>query len=83
MIRKYRNHRRQSNPQDREVEPQNTKSHKTSIERYEHYTDLIRSGNMIKSSLLHYVHGYCRDLSSFQQILHHKRFKTSGVEGIP
>ena len=47
MIRKYHNQRQQTNPHDRE-EPQNTKSHKTSMERYVHYTDLTRSGNTIK-----------------------------------
>ena len=45
MIRKYHNHTLQTNPQHREEEPQNTKSHKTSMERYEHYTCLTRSGN--------------------------------------
>ena len=33
---------------NREEEPQNTKSHKTSMERYVHYRDLTRSGNTIK-----------------------------------
>ena len=55
MIRKYHNHKLQTNRQDREEEPQNTKSHKTSMESYVHYTDLTRSGNTIKqnSSLLY------------------------------
>ena len=47
MIRIYHNHRLQTNTQDRE-EPQNTKSHKPSMERYVHHTDLTRSGNTIK-----------------------------------
>ena len=43
-------HSLQTNPQHREEEPQKTKSQKTSMERYEQYTDLItrRSANMIK-----------------------------------
>ena len=48
MIRKYHIHLLQTNPQHREEEPQNTKSHKTSMERYEHNTDLTMSGNTIK-----------------------------------
>ena len=42
MIRKYHNHTLQTNPQHREEEPQNFKSHKTSMDRYVHYTDLTR-----------------------------------------
>ena len=48
LVRKYHNHRLQTNPQDRGEEPQYIKSHKTSMERYVHYTDLTRAGNMIK-----------------------------------
>ena len=48
MIRKYHNHTLHTNPQHREEEPQNTKSYETSMERYEHYTDLTKSGNTIK-----------------------------------
>ena len=48
MTRKYRNHRLKTNPQDSGEEPQSTKSHKTSMERYVHYTDITRSGNTIK-----------------------------------
>ena len=48
IIRKYHNHGLQTNSQEREEEPQNTKSHKTSMERYVHYTDLTSSGNTIK-----------------------------------
>ena len=48
-----------------------------------HYTGLTRSRNNINSSLLDYVHGYCRDLFSFQQILYHKLFKTLEGEGYP
>ena len=48
MIMKYHNHALQTNTQHREEEPHNTKSHKTSMERYEHYIDLTRSGNTIK-----------------------------------
>ena len=46
MIRKCHNHTLQTNPQHCKEEPQNTKSHKTSMERYEHYTDLttVRTG---------------------------------------
>ena len=44
MIRKSHNHTLQTNPQHREEEPQNTKSHKMSMERYVRYTDLTRSG---------------------------------------
>ena len=52
MIRKYHNHTPQTNPQHREKEPQNTKSHKTYMERYEHDTDLTRSWNTIKTAAL-------------------------------
>ena len=48
MIRKYYNHTLQTNPQHREDDPQHKKINKTSMERYEHYTDLTRSGNPIK-----------------------------------
>ena len=45
---RYHNHTLQTNPQHREEEPQNTESHRASMERYEHYTDLTRSGNTIE-----------------------------------
>ena len=50
MIRKYHTHTLQTNLnlQHREEEPQNTRSHKTSMKMYEHYLDLTRSGNTIK-----------------------------------
>ena len=54
MIRKYHNHRVQTNPQDRE-EPKNTKRHNISMERYMHYTDHTSSGNTIK----HQPSGLC------------------------
>ena len=38
----------QTKPQHCEEEPQNTNIPKTSMERYEQYTNLTRSGNMIK-----------------------------------
>ena len=72
MIRKYRNHRLQTNPQDRGEEPQNTKSHKTSMERYVHYTYLTRSGNTRKQQ----HSGLCTWI-----LLRSKRFKTSGEGG--
>ena len=56
-IRNRYNHRLQTNPQDSEEEPHSTKSHKTSRERYVHYTDLTRSWDTIKHSPLDYVHG--------------------------
>ena len=41
---------------------------------------LLGQGTRYNSSLLDYVHGYLRDISPFQQILHHKWFKTSEGE---
>ena len=58
MIRKYHNHALQTNPQHREEESHTTKSHKTSMERYEHYTDLTRSGNTIKQQPIGIVEIY-------------------------
>ena len=76
MIRKYHNHTQQTNPPHREQELQTVKSHKTSMEKYVHYTDLTRSGNTIKQQ----PSGLCRHIFVEIYLLYNRSCTINGLK---